>query len=448
MSDKNDSATPAALPHSPQAPARPAEADSKFAETTRLLHAGSDPLRFNGAVNPPVYHASTLVSATLAELQRKRRLHASGERADNYGRFGTPTTYAFEDAVAELECGYRSLVFPSGLAACTCALAAFVGKDDHVLLPTSAYFPLRNFALNTLSRFGVESEFYDPVDVPGTIARIRPNTRVLYLESPGSITFEVQDVPALAAAAHRRNVTVLMDNTWATPLYFKPLMHGVDVSIQAATKYLVGHSDAFLGVVTATQEAWGRLQATAWQFGQTAGPDDLYLALRGLRTLPVRMERHWKNGVELVSWLATQPLVRRVIHPALPSCPGHELWKRDFAGASGLFAFQLAPVSEEALAGFFDHLELFRMGYSWGGYESLIMLYRNVEAALVSRAAGDAAEANRAPGSPGPSTSPVAEPASPDSGPLVRVHAGLEDVRDLRADLEAAFERMNAQSHL
>jgi cystathionine beta-lyase len=403
------------------------ERESRIGDATRLAHAGSDPQRFYGAVNPPVYHASTLVSTTLEELQRKRRLHASGERAYGYGRFGTPTTHAFEDAVAELERGYRSLVFPSGLAACSCALTAYVGKDDHVLLPSSAYFPLRNFALNTLTRFGVEIEFYDPLDVPGAVARMRRNTRVLYLESPGSITFEIQDVPALAAAAHSHNVTVLMDNTWATPLYFKPLQHGVDVSIQAATKYLVGHSDAFLGVVTATREAWPRLQQTAWQFGQTAGPDDLYLALRGMRTLAVRLERHWRNGVELAKWLGVQPLVERVIHPALPSCPGHEFWKRDFTGASGLFAFQLAPLSEEALSAFFDHFELFRMGYSWGGYESLIMLYRNAELALASRA---------------PQTVPADATASPTPGPLVRVHAGLEDVEDLRGDLQAAFARI------
>ena len=297
------------------------------------------------------------------------------------------------------------------------ALTAFVGKDDHILVPDNAYFPLRNFARNTLTRFGVEVEFYQPLDVAGTIARIRDNTRVLYVESPGSITFEVQDIPALAEAAHKRGVTVLMDNTWATPLYFKPFTHGVDVSIQAGTKYLVGHSDAFLGIVTATRESWEKVQHTARQFGQTAGPDDVYLALRGMRTLQVRLERHWRSGIELADWLGSQPLVQEVLHPALPSNPGYALWKRDFTGASGLFAFQLAPLPEEALSAFFDHLELFKLGYSWGGYESLIMLYQEHEVALASRTSV--------------------------GGALVRVHAGLEHLDDLRADLHAAFKRVS-----
>jgi cystathionine beta-lyase len=413
MSDTDDS-----VPQfPPKDPARPEERHgSGFNVATRLVHAGSDPARFGGAVNPPVYRASTMISQNLAELRRKRQLHASGERAYGYGRFGTPTTHAFEDAVAELEGGYRSLVFPSGLAACTCALTAFVGKDDHILVPDNAYFPLRNFARNTLTRFGVEVEFYQPLDVAGTIARIRDNTRVLYVESPGSITFEVQDIPALAEAAHKRGVTVLMDNTWATPLYFKPFTHGVDVSIQAGTKYLVGHSDAFLGIVTATRESWEKVQHTARQFGQIAGPDDVYLALRGMRTLQVRLERHWRNGIELAEWLGSQPLVQEVLHPALPSNPGYALWKRDFTGASGLFAFQLAPLPEEALSAFFGHLELFKLGYSWGGYESLIMLYQQHEVALASRTSV--------------------------AGALVRVHAGLEHLDDLRADLQAAFKRV------
>jgi cystathionine beta-lyase len=245
---------------------------------------------------------------------------------------------------------------------------------------------------------------------------MRDNTRVLYVESPGSITFEIQDIPALAEAAHKRGLVVLMDNTWATPLYFKPFAHGVDVSIQAGTKYLVGHSDAFLGIVTATRESWEKVQQGARQFGQIAGGDDVYLALRGLRTLQVRLERHWRNGLELANWLGSQPLVQEVLHPALPSSPGYALWKRDFTGASGLFAFRLAPLPEEAFSAFFDHLELFRLGYSWGGYESLIMLYQPQELALASRTGVE--------------------------GALVRVHAGLEHVDDLRADLQAAFRRL------
>lgn len=415
MSDIDDSVP--RFPPKQDDPARPDDRHgSGFNVATRLVHVGSDPARFGGVVNTPVYRASTIISQNLAELRRKRELHASGERAHGYGRFGTPTTHAFEDAVAELEGGYRSLVFPSGLAACTCALTAFVGKDDHILVPDNAYFPLRNFAHSTLTRFGVEVEFYQPTDVAGTIARIRDNTRVLYLESPGSITFEVQDIPALAEAAHKRGVAVLMDNTWATPLYFKPFEHGVDVSIQAGTKYLVGHSDAFLGVVTTTRESWDKVLHTAREFGQTAGPDDIYLALRGLRTLQVRLERHWRNGLELANWLGSQPLVQRVLHPALPSDPGYALWKRDFTGASGLFGFQLAPLSEADLSAFFDHLELFKLGYSWGGFESLIMLYQSHESALASRTSA--------------------------AGALVRVHAGLEHVDDLRADLEAAFRRV------
>jgi cystathionine beta-lyase len=269
-----------------------------------------------------------------------------------------------------------------------------------------------------LKRFGVETTFFQPLVDAGIVGLMRENTRAVFLESPGSLSFEMQDVPAIAAAAHARWATVLMDNTWATPLYFKPLAHGVDLSIQAATKYIVGHSDAMLGTVTATEAAAPRLRAAHYELGQTAGPDDVNLASRGLRTLAVRLARHWETGVKLAGWIARQPEVARVLHPALPSDPGHALWKRDFAGASGLFGVVLKPVDRKAYAALIDGLALFGIGASWGGYESLIM-----------------------PMSPGDTRTAT---QWSDPGPCFRIHAGLENVDDLLADLDAGFRRLRA----
>jgi len=331
---------------------------------------------------------------------------------------GTPTTWSLENAVAEIEGGYRCQVFPSGLAACAHAIQAFVKAGDHVLVTDSVYGPTRAYCDNVLKRFGVETTYYDPLIGSGISELIRDNTTVVFVESPGSQTFEIQDIPAIADAAHKSGAVVIMDNTWASPLFYKPFEHGVDVSVQASTKYIVGHSDVMMGTITATKEHWPAIQSCANLAGQTAGPDDVYLAQRGLRTLSVRLKQHMENGLKVAEWLKGRPEVHSVLHPALEDHPGHDLWKRDFLGASGLFSIQLKAVERNALAALLDNLELFGMGYSWGGYESLII---------------------------------YADPSSyrtatkwDNTNPLLRLHIGLESPDDLIADLEAGFKRMNA----
>lgn len=378
---------------------------------TILAHAGRHPAAFGGLVNTPVCRGSTIVASTLEEWEGRKQ---PGNPMASYGRFGTATTRAFEDAVAGLEGAHRAIVFPSGLAACTHALLAVVRPGDHVLVTDNVYGPTRHFAQRVLTRMGVQVEFFGPGEGAGIRQRMRPNTRAVYLESPGSLTFEVQDVGAIAEQARARNAWVLMDNTWATPLFFRPFDHGVDISIHAATKYLVGHSDALLGVATANARAWELLREGAHDFGQTAGPDDIFLALRGLRSLGVRLRRHHENGVALASALQGDPRVARVLHPALPGNDGHALWRRDFLGASGLFAVELLPLARERLSVFFSTLQLFGIGLSWGGYESLAL---PVDA-------------------PARSVEPLQV-----KGPLVRLHAGLENVDDLILDVKNALRR-------
>lgn len=381
-------------------------------DDTLLAHAGRDPDAFGGLVNTPVCRGSTIVSSSLAQWESRK---TPGNPMASYGRFGTATTRAFEEAVAQLEGGHRALVFPSGLAACTHALMAVVQPGDHLLVTDSVYGPTRQFVTRQLARLGIEVEFFDP-HLGGEIrALVRPTTRAVYLESPGSLTFEVQDVGAIAAEAHRVGAIVLMDNTWATPLLFQPFAHGVDISIQAATKYLVGHSDALLGIATANVRAWDLLRDAAHGFGQTAGPDDIYLALRGIRSLGVRLRRHEHNALGLARALHAHPMVQRVLHPGLEDDPGHALWRRDFRGASGLFGVVLRPMARPQLATFFDSLQLFGIGLSWGGYESLAL----------------------------PVDPPVraVRPLQLGGGSLVRVHAGLEDLDDLIADFHGALRR-------
>lgn len=380
-------------------------------DDTLLIHAGRAPAEFGGLVNTPACRASTLLADSYDAWRRGRD---GGNPYGHYARFGTPTTRAFADMLAELENAHGAIVFPSGLAACTHALLAFVAPGDHVLMTDNVYGPTRSFACRTLARLGVEVSFFSPLDGADAARRLRANTRVVYVESPGSQTFEVGDVPAITAAAHRRGAIVMMDNTWATPLYFKPLDHGVDVSIHAATKYLVGHSDAILGAAAANARAWPALQAGAHGFGQTAGPDDLYLALRGLRTLSVRLQRHQETALLLARRLQSHPAVDGVLHPALPDAAGHLFWKRDFKGSSGLFGVLLKPVrdQEQALARAFDSLRLFGIGLSWGGYESLAL---PVDPPLRTVAPWRA------------------------SGPLLRLHAGLEDPEALWQDLSHAL---------
>lgn len=382
---------------------------------TLLVTLGRDSEAQHGFVNPPVYRGSTVLSRRTADLNKDY-----DDRFNRvvYGRWGTPTHFALQDAVAELEGGYRSIVLGSGKAAVLCALIAFLKQGDHLLMVDSAYGPTRALCNGILGRMGVETTFYDPL-IGGKIAGLfRPNTKVAFLESPGSLTFEVQDAPAIAEAARARGAVSIIDNTWATPLYFKPFAHGIDVSIQAGTKYIVGHSDAMIGFVTASEAVYPKIVEAADTLGSAVGPDDCYLALRGLRTLGVRLARHEANGLALARWFAGRPEVLRVIHPALPGAPGHELWKRDFTGACGLFGVVLKPASEAAVAAMLDGLELFGKGYSWGGYESLVIPAHPEKLRTATR---------WAPG-----------------GPTLRFHAGLEDPDDLVADLEAGLRRLNA----
>ncbi|MBU4609458.1 cystathionine beta-lyase [Achromobacter sp. GG226] len=386
-------------------------------ENTQLVTAGRHPERFGGVVNTPVVRGSTVLHGSMAEWEDKKRRRAADEAgASTYGRFGNATHHALEEAVAELEGGYRSQVFPSGLAACAAALTGLLSAGDHVLLTDSAYSPTRGFLTRVMGRFGVETTIYDPLAGEGIEAFIRPNTKVIYVESPGSETFEIQDIPAIATVAHRHGARVVMDNTWGTPLFFKPFEHGVDVSIQAATKYIVGHSDAMLGIVTCNQEAWPLIRQAAQDLGQTAGPDDIYLALRGLRTMSVRLRQHEKAAIEVATWLEAHADVERVLHPALPSHPGHELWKRDFLGSCGLFAVVLKPQPKAAVTAFIDALQYFGLGVSWGGFESLIIPFDP---------SGDRVTARW-----------------PFDGQALRLHIGLEDTCDLIADLSRGFAAM------
>jgi cystathionine beta-lyase len=302
---------------------------------------------------------------------------------------------------------------PSGLAAVTIPLLAFLSAGDHVLIVDSVYSPTRNFADTMLKRLGISVDYYDPEIGAGIAALIKPNTKVVFTESPGSNTFEMQDIPAIAAAAHAGGAIVMMDNTWATPLYFKPLDFGVDVSIHAATKYPAGHSDVLLGTVSANAATWPKLQETFFTMGCCAAPDDTYQVLRGLRTMGVRLEHHQRSALEIARWLEGKPGVARVLHPALESHPGHALWKRDFSGSSGIFSIVLDGGGQKEAHAFLDALQIFGLGYSWGGYESLA-----VPPLLSDRAVAKA----------------------PAEGPVIRLQIGLEDVEDLKADIERGLK--------
>ncbi|HET7265983.1 MAG TPA: cystathionine beta-lyase [bacterium] len=384
---------------------------------TRLVHAGRNPERHGGTVNPPIHRASTILYPTVEAFER--RTERKYGDVSSYGIYGTPITFALRDALAELSGGARSLVTSSGLSAITMALAAFLRQGDHVLVTDSAYGPTRNFCDGTLARFGVETTYYDPAIGAEIAGLIRPNTKVVYTESPGSLTFEIQDVPAIAAAAHACGAAVFFDNTWGTPLHFRAFDHGVDVEIQAGTKYLAGHSDLLIGVITARTEAVFRtLKDGTDGFGDCVAPDLCYETLRSMRTLHVRMQRHRESALTVARWLAGRPEVARVLHPALPDHPGHALWRRDFTGSSSLFSILLRTESKEAVAAMLEGLELFKIGASFGGFESLI-LPANVTAARTAR----------------PWT---------ERGALVRLHVGLEAVDDLIADLEAGLRRLAA----
>jgi len=377
---------------------------------TRLVVGGREPFAHHGFVNPPVYHASTVLYRTADDLIAHRGRYT-------YGRRGTPTSEALESALRDLEgpgCAGVALL-PSGLSAISTALIAALKAGDHVLVADNVYRPTRNFCETLLSRLGVTTTYYDALQ--GDFAALfRPNTRAVFVEAPGSQSFEMPDVPAIAALAHARGAVVLMDNTWATPRYFRAFDKGIDLSIQAGTKYIVGHSDVMLGTVSANPATWPQLKQTVIGMGLCVGPDDMYLALRGLRTMGVRLARHQESGLAVARWLAARPEVLRVLHPALEGDPGHAVWRRDFTGASGLFSIVLKPISQAAVNAFLDALTLFGMGFSWGGYESLVIWFDCSEYRTASQ------------WNPG--------------GPTLRFHIGLEDVSDLTADLERGFAAM------
>jgi cystathionine beta-lyase len=386
-----------------------------FKDATLLRHAGNHPDDNHGIINPPVYHASTVLFPTLAAMDAGIKDKLAGVY---YGRYGTPTTFALEEAVCALEGGGKAVTLPSGLAANNVALMAFLKAGDHLLMVDSTYEPVRTLCNRTLAQFGIETTFYDPAVGDAIADLMRPNTRVVYVESPGSLTFEIQDIPAIAAAAHGRGALVVMDNTWATPLYFKAFRHGVDVIVHAATKYIVGHADAMLGLIVCRDEHYRTIKGTAHGLGYAAAPDDCYLALRGLRTLDVRLARHQENALAVARWLQGRPEVERVLHPALPEHPGHTLWQRDFTGSTGLFSVVLKLCPTEALAAMLDGLSLFGMGVSWGGYESLVLRVKPETVRTATRWQA--------------------------AGPTLRLHIGLEDAHDLIADLERGFARLNA----
>jgi len=383
---------------------------------TRLTTSGRDPEANFGIVNPPVYHASTVTFPSIAAL-----LKADGNKLDQvyYGRYGTPTTFSFEHAVADLEDASHCVAVPSGMAAIAVALSACLKSGDHLLVTDSAYFPTIKFCNGFLKKFGVETSYFPPMSSAAELKSLmRENTRVVFAESPGSITFEVQDIPAIAAVAHDQGALLVMDNTWSAGYHFKPFEHGVDISLQAATKYIVGHSDAMLGTLTCTDRAlFENLKLTQVGMGYATAPDDCYLGLRGLRSLAPRMARHQSTALALAEWLARHPAVETVLHPGLPSCPGHAIWKRDFSGASGLFGIVLKDgPSATDRARMLDGMELFAMGYSWGGFESLIIPSDPATMRTTTR--------------------------WPYRQPVLRIHAGLEDPDDLRADLEAGLKRL------
>jgi cystathionine beta-lyase len=385
---------------------------SPKAETT-LVTAGRDTRTQKGFVNPPVVHGSTVLYPTADDLRAHR-----GEY--RYGRHGTPTTKALQEAMMELEgpqCAGVGIA-PSGLSAITTTLLAVLKAGDHLMMCDNVYQPSRKFCDGLLSNYGIETTYFDPLIGANISALFKPNTRAVFVEAPGSQSLEMPDVPAIADAAHARGAIVIDDNTWATPLYHRSLEQGVDISIQAATKYIGGHSDIMFGTVSANASTWSPIRAAIQQLGICAGPDDVFLALRGLRTLSVRLAQHQRSALEMAEWLSARPEVARVLHPALKSDPGYNIWKRDFSGASGLFSIVLKPAPLQAVDALLNALKLFGMGFSWGGFESLIVPFDCVTYRTATK---------WAPG-----------------GPTLRLHIGLENVEDLKADLAHGFEAFNA----
>lgn len=383
---------------------------STLSPQTKLVAAGRDYAE-HGFVNPAVYHGSTVMFPTAQALHDRTQTYL-------YGRRGTPTSRAVEEAVALVEGGHNAKMTPSGMAAISVALLSFLKAGDHLLMVDTVYNPGRQFCDGMLKGLGVETTYYEPLIGRGIASLIRPNTRIVYTESPGSQTMEVQDIPAIAEAAHKAGALLVVDNTWGAGHFFKAFEHGADISIQAATKYLVGHSDAMMGTVTCNAETWEPFKAAYEQMGMFAGPDDMYLTLRGIHTLDVRLERHMKNAIAVAEWLRSRDEVETVLYPALTNAPGHDLWKRDFKGASGLFSVVLKPCGDTATDAFLDRLSLFGMGYSWGGYESLAVPFKPHRTASTWTA----------------------------PGPCIRFHIGLESPDDLIADLAQGFAALKASA--
>lgn len=382
----------------------------KHHEKTRLLHEGRVSADYQGAVNPPVFHASTFLFDSYKQLLGKAPFPKH-----YYGRHTTPTSAALEDAITMLEGGYKTVLTPSGLNACAIAMMAFVEQGDHLLISDSAYEPSRDFCDYTLARIGVDVTRFNPNMGADIEELITPKTKVIFMEAPGSQTMEIPDLRGIIKIAQAHHITTIMDNTWATPVFFKPLDIGINISIQAATKYIIGHADALMGTICCDELSYDQLRKTHRVFGICAGADDVRLALRGLRTLNIRLKQHEKSALEIAKWLEKQQIVKEVLHPALSSNPYHKRWQEYFSGASGLFSFIIPNQSEDALCAMLDDMALFGMGFSWGGFESLIMPYPRIKRAT---------------------DAPI-----PD-GTLIRLHIGLEDIEDLKQDLTAAFERL------
>lgn len=381
-------------------------------DLTRLTQLGRDPSQHNGSVSPPVERTSTRVFSTLAELEAA---HSTGRLSDF---LGSNMSIWLEQAVSELEgSDCETIVTGTGMSALAIVLLTVLGQGDEVLMPESVFKPTRNIAENLLKRMGISVRYYDPVIGAGISKVIGPKTRLVLTESPGSNTFEVQDIPAIVKSCHAAGVLVAIDNSWATPLFFRPLEHGVDFSISAITKYLIGHSDVLLGTIAASKDQVAKLRATANQLGDGCSSDDIFLALRGMRTLGLRLRQHEASALQIAHWLAKRSNVIRVLHPALPSCPGNEIWKRDFDGSTGLFSVLFKPMSRRQLESLVEALKVFKPGYSWGGFESLIL-----------------------------PIDPIGKNSVPhwtDEGTLVRFNVGLESANDLQNDLQQALDKIS-----
>lgn len=381
-------------------------------QNTILTHAGSKPAEYHGAVNVPPHRMSTIVFNTYEEFEKVPNVPFS------YGRAGTPTSAAFEEAIAQIEGAYRSVATCSGLSAILVALVAFCKNGDHILMTDNCYGPARKTCEEILRKFGVEIEYFPPMIGEGVAKLFRPNTKLVFVEAPGSLTFEVQDIGAINAVAQKAGIKTAIDNSWGTPLFFRPMDLGIDISVMAATKYIAGHSDVMLGVVSTNESSWPAVKRAALMLGLCGGSEELYLGTRGLRTLHVRLPHHEKSALEIAGWLQQQPQVKRLLHPAFPSCPGHENWKKYYTGSTGTFGIILHETRREKIAKMLDGMQIFRMGFSWGGFESLLF-----------------------PEQPKPiRTAQKWE----ETGFSLRLHIGLEEAEDLKADLDAGLKRLGS----